>query len=242
MSVRQFDGVTPLGLIAPSPPHDGGLASVPVRGARPVLLPGLKGAPPREIAARAKRSCTVFAVDRSGSMYGAWGDPSDICGAAAESLIDLQRRSGGGRSLIVPWGTDAPAHLVTGPLDVRRGRRELSKALRTHSSLGGNDLPAGLARVAERLPALDDDETVAVYVLTDGGESVTQATHDAVAALPPGSVHLCLIDKARMCTPDMEAAWRTVAFGSFTRFEQLDVRSIAHQMVSIYGRTLGIGS
>ncbi|TWP34421.1 VWA domain-containing protein [Leekyejoonella antrihumi] len=209
--------------------------------AKAITLPALTGAPAQEIARRAQKVVLAFLVDRSGSMYSAWGgDPSDVCGAAAETLLSLARRSGGGRAVIVPWGTEAPAQLVCGPHDVRRNRRALHKALREHSSLGGNDMPAALRRTDDVMPELAVDEIPLAFILTDGVEDVTPAMHEAIASLPHGCVHMVLIDRMHWCTPVMEANWRTVSFGSFSRIEHLDVSTMAHQLGIIYAHALGL--
>lgn len=239
-SPRQLDGFTRVGNSGQK--LSGTVPQVASRqtGARAITVPPLSGAPRGVIAQLAKRTVCAYVPDRSGSMYGAWGDPSDVCGAAAESLIELQRRSGGGRALVVPWGTDAPANLVVGPLDVRKGKKALSTALREHTSLGGTDLPRALRQVKASMPALAPDDIPLIFVLSDGIESVTAEMHSAIAALPKGSVHMCLVDRANGCTPQMEAAWRTVKFGSFTRLNHLDVSSMTAQLVDIYATTLGL--
>jgi hypothetical protein len=209
-------------------------------GARAIQVCPLVGAPRRVIVQLAQQIIICFAPDRSGSMYGTWGDPSDVCGAAAESLIGLQRRSGGGHAAVVPWGTDAPAELVVGPIDVNKGAKYLSSALREHSSLGGNDLGAALRRAAEVTRPLTAEQKLLVFVLTDGIESVTPEIHSAVAALPGGSVHMLLVDRANGCSPQMEADWLTVGFGSFTRLNALNVASMTAELVQIYADALSL--
>lgn len=236
----RINGSTSVGLAGASLPGRPAPHSTVRSGARPICVPLLSGAQREEIKVLAARTCSVIIPDRSGSMYGSWGDPSDVCGAAAESLLDLQRRSGGGRAAVVPWGTTAPAALVTGPLDVVKGRKELSRALREHSSLGGNDMAAALDRTREVITPVTPDDTVIGFLLTDGIESVTQRVHDAVAALPPQSVHMLLVDRGNGCSPDLQAQWRSVAFGSFTVLNHLDVTEMANQLVAIYADTLGL--
>lgn len=211
------------------------------RAARAITLPPLAGAPRKEIRRRVGCSLCGVVPDRSGSIFSTWGgDPDDAIGAAGESLFLLQRRSGGGQGLVVPWGSTAPRELVVGPLDTRRHSRPLRTALRNRGSLGGNDLPAALHRTAEYLVGRPADEIPVIFVPTDGGETVTAATHAAVTALPEGSVHLILIDPRNICSPEMEADWRSVAFGSFNRIDDLSVRHLATRIAEIYAAALGL--
>lgn len=239
MSVFQRDAWVPVG-------RAGVVPDLPVRtsnrrtAAKPVILPPMRGAAPAEIMKRVAASTTAYLVDRSGSMYGAWGDPSDVCGAACESVLRLQRRSGGGRAVIVPWGSTAPPELVVGPVDVTKGEKKLATALREHTSLGGNDMGAALRRLAEVGGHGADGDRTATFLITDGIETVTDEIREGVRALPDGSVHLCLIDRLGGCGPELEAQWRSVDFGSFTRFAKLDVGSVARGMAELYARTLGL--
>ncbi|MGC0368841.1 hypothetical protein [Microbacterium sp. SLBN-111] len=239
MSVVQRDAWVTVG-------RAGIVPDLPVRAshrrtaAKPVSLAPIRGAARAEIIRRVAASTTAYLVDRSGSMYGAWGDPSDVCGAACESVLGLQRRSGGGRAVIVPWGSTAPAELVVGPIDVRTGEKKLTTALREHGSLGGNDMSAALRRLAEVADSGADGERIATFLITDGIETVTDEIREGVRALPDRSVHLCLIDRRGGCGPDLEAQWRTVEFGSFTRFAKLDVGSVAREMAALYAGALGL--
>lgn len=209
--------------------------------ARAVALPPMVGQPPGQIRHLVQDSIVVIAPDWSGSTFAVWGgDPEDAIGAAGESLLLLQRRHGGGAGLVVPWGTSPAKHLMVGPVDVAKKHRTLVKGLRTRVNLGGNDLPAALREVADRLPASRSGTKVSVFVPTDGCEPVTSATHAAVTALPPGSVHLLLIDPLRWCSGQMEAEWRSVDFGSVIRLEKLTVRDLAVQMAQLYATTLGL--
>ena len=208
--------------------------------ARPVVLPPLVGASPREIRELAQKVLAVFATDDSGSMYGSFGDPTGIRYAAARSLVAMQRRSGGGLAGVVHWGTSAPEEMVTPLVDVRRKRRLLDRGLQIPKTLGGNDLPAALRRVAEMLPPLDRNDIPLVFVITDGIEDVTAETHAAVAALPKGSVHMLLVDCSNGCSEEMEQAWRTVAFGSFTRLPHFDTKAMAMALATAYAQSLGL--
>src|SRR4051794_15047721 len=83
------------GTYLPGPPKPTG-----TKQAKPVRLSAFTGASLTEIERRIKKIVTAFLIDRSGSMYNAWGgDPSDVCGAAVESVFGLLRRSGGGRAV-----------------------------------------------------------------------------------------------------------------------------------------------
>jgi len=208
--------------------------------ARPVALPALVGGSPREIRELAQNVRTVFAIDDSGSMYGLFGDPTGIRYAAAQSLVAMQRRSGGGLAGVVHWGTWAPYDMVTPLVDVRRNRRLLNRGLTIPETLGGNDMPAALRRVAEVLPPLGRNDVPLVFVITDGIEDVTAEMHAAVAALPQGTVHMLLIDCWNGCSEEMERAWRTVAFGSFTRLPHFDTKAMAMALAAVYAQSLGL--
>jgi hypothetical protein len=208
--------------------------------ARPVVLPPLLGGSPKEIREQAQKVLAVFAIDDSGSMYGSFGDPTGIRYAAAQSLVELQRRSGGGLAGIVHWGTSCPEEMVTPLVDVRRKRRLIDQGLQIPETLGGNDMPAALRRVAEMLPRLDRNDVPLLFVITDGIESVTAETHAAVAALPKRSVHMLLVDCSNGCSEQMEQDWRTVAFGSFTRLPHFDTKAMAMALATVYAQSLGL--
>jgi hypothetical protein len=236
---RTVSGATNLSLTGPgevatyieAPPR-----AIGRKAERAIMMPPFIGASDKEIAARVRKIVTKILVDRSGSMdCGSWGgDPTDVCGAAGESVFGLLRRSGGGLVTIIPWGSDAPPERITGPLDVRRNFRTLRTAMRDRAGLGGTNLFAGLARAAEIQPTLAPDEIPLTLIFSDGIQDVSPAVHAAVAALPPSSVHMCLIDRFNGCTPDLEAAWQSVPFASFTRLDVLDVRNLAIQIAEIY--------
>lgn len=152
----------------------------------------------------------------------------------------MQRRSGGGLAGVVHWGTSAPEEMVTPLVDVRRGRRLLDRGLQIPETLGGNDMPAALRRVDEMLPPLGRNDVPLAFVITDGIESVTAETHAAVAALPKRSVHMLLVDCSNGCSEEMEQAWRTVAFGSFTRLPHFDTKAMAMVLATVYAQSLGL--
>ena len=209
--------------------------------AQAVSLPAFVGESFIRIHQVVRDSAVCVVPDWSGSTFAVWGgDPNDKIGAAGESLFRLLKRSGGGTGLIVPWGSAPPTELAVGPADVAKRFRDLNRALRSRVNLGGNDLPAALRATATRLPKLRPEQTVCVFIPTDGCEPVTQATHDAVAALPSGSCHLILIDPLNWCTPEMEDDWRSVAFGSVMRTEDLSVRGVGTQMARLFASSLGL--
>src|SRR5262245_52173804 len=152
------------GTYLPDPPRESDTA-------RAIALPPFSGGTRQEIRAELRRSLFAIMPDRSGSIFSTWGgDPKDAIGAAGESLFLLQRRFGGGRGLVVPWGSTVPAELVVGPMDVKRNFKSLRKGLRNRGSLGRNDLPAALRCTAARLAGSPANETPVIFVLTDGIE------------------------------------------------------------------------
>ena len=130
--------------------------------------------------------------------------------------------------------------MVTPLVDVRRNRRLLDRGLTIPKTLAGNDMPAALRRVAEVLPPLGPNDIPLVFVITDGIENVTAELHAAVAALPQGAVHMLLIDCWNGCSEEMEQAWRTVAFGSFTRLPHFDTMAMAMALATVYAQSLGL--
>jgi hypothetical protein len=209
--------------------------------AQPIVLPALTGAPPKLIRLKAKNTTTVYLIDDSGSMYPhTSGDASGIRYAAAQSLVDLQRRSGGGTVYSLHWGSSVPQELVAGPLDTVRDRKTIKKALTIPPTLGGNNLPVALCRALEVTRPSDSDERFIYYVISDGCESVTQATRDAMKALPENSVHMVLVDRGASCSPAMETDWNSVGFASLTRLKTFDTRAMAHQLGDIYAGSLGL--
>lgn len=205
--------------------------------APPVRLPALTGASPATIEQLVATLLLLLLIDDSGSMYGRYGDDAGIRYAAARSLLDLVARHGRARAGVVHWGSHVGE--VVSPVDVRRDRRQLHQALRIPPTLGGNDLPTALRRAANLLPAALTDQVPLVFVLTDGCEPITTAMHDAVVALPPGAVHVALIDRSHALDSASEAAWRTLALGSFTRLD-LDTTTLARQLADVVARALGL--
>jgi hypothetical protein len=222
--------------IQPSPPPPGR------RAARAVTLPGFTGASQSEIAIRLDKVRTVVIADCSNSMrVSLWsGDPDDVVGAAAESVFRLLRKFGGGRATVIHYGSDAPADRVFGPYDVKRELKPLVRAARDRPSLGGTNLHAGLSRALEVLSALTADETLIGWIFTDGIQDVSPQIHAAVNAFPTNSLHLCLIDRFNGCTPEIEAAWKTIPWNSFTRLDALDVRALGVQLAHVYATATGL--
>jgi hypothetical protein len=193
------------------------------------------------IKARVGRMLVYFVCDDSGSMYGSWGDPTGVRYAAALSLLRLMASSGGGRAAVIHWGTESPPELALGPVPVKGGGgRTLRRSLVVPPTLGGNDLPLGLRRASEMTPVLAEDEQVVYFVLTDGIEAVTPATHAAVDALAEGSVHMILVDRSNGCTPEMETAWKAVPFGSFTRLRSFETKPMARQLAETFAAAIDL--
>jgi len=212
----------------------------PAQPARSIVLPPLQGASKAVIRARLARLTVFFLVDDSGSMYGTWGDPNGVRYAAARSLLELLRRSGGARVSIIHWGTDAPADMALAPIKLPRGRKDLELALSIPPTLGGTNVLSALGRAAELTPPLVEDEQAIYFILGDGIELVTPAINTALSALGERQVHMLLVDRSGGCDPALEAAWRSVPFGSFTRLRTFDTRAMAHQLAQIAAATLSL--
>lgn len=158
----------------------------------------------------------VFAVDESGSMFGTYGDPRCVRRAAALSVTNLLARAPGSRVGVVHWGSHAPASLALALTDSRR-RHIIGPALAIPPSLGGNNLPAALARAREVLGCPDLSRNPLVVVITDGIEDVGAGAANEIALLAPASVHVLLVDHSHGCDAELEAKWRLLALGSFNR-------------------------
>jgi hypothetical protein len=211
-----------------------------VIGAPSIVLPALTGAPAKIIKAKVRDVVTVYIIDHSGSMYPQTsGDATGIRCAAALSLVGLQRTSGGGMTYVVGWGTTVPDELVFGPLDVIRDRKAIKAALTVPPTLGGNDLPLALRRTLQVAPP-QRGKTYIYLVISDGIEAVTQATRDALAALPRGAVHMILVDRGSGCSPAMEADWNNAGFASVVRLKTFNTLEMAHELGDIYATTVGL--
>lgn len=222
------------GSYIPGPPRQTGAA-------QPVALPPLSGASQEEIRARARHLHFETLPDWSGSTFSVWGgDPNDVIGASSLSVMLWLRRYGGGTAGTLPWGTAPAGHLAVGPLPVTKDLKRLKAGIRNRINLGGNDLPAALRHAKKRTAGLPANTVPVYWVPTDGIETVTAATHEAVNALPPGSVHLVLIDPLHGCSPEMEADWRKVPFGSVTRIDTLTVRNVATTIAELCAAAIGL--
>ena len=204
-------------------------------GAKPVALPMAEG--DRHLILRV---AMYLLMDDSGSMYGSWGDPSGVRYAAALSLFRLMERLGGGRAGVVHWGSTAPEEMVTPLVDVKKGKRQLRNALQIPPTLGGNNLPLALGRAADLLARPPADARPAVCVLTDGIEEVGAAAQAQIDRLPPGAVHVLLIDHGKGCDDRLEAAWRQLSLGSFTRLNVNDTHRMAWQLADIATKAVGL--
>jgi len=209
--------------------------------AQPIVLPDLTGETLSTIRSHIRSLYFETDADWSGSTFSVWaGDPNDVIGAVAISVFLWLRRYGGGMAGVLPWGTAPADHLAVGPLSVKKDIKRLKAAVRNRVNLGGNDLPAALRATASRISRLPAGTTPFIWIPTDGIEAVTTATHEAVDALPGGSVHLVLIDPLHGCTESMESDWRSVAFGSVTRVEDFSVRNVATTLAQLCAESLGL--
>lgn len=213
----------------------------PRRVARPIVLPPMIGASADEQAERIEGAAALFVIDDSGSLYfGAGGDTTGIRYAASLSLIGLMRRIGGGAAAVVHYGSDAPAEMVTPLLDVKREGRRLKRALTIPApSLGGTNVASGLARCAPLLQSRPFPNPV-TFIIGDGLENVSAKAHAAVAALPPESAHLLLVDKLGACDAALEAGWRSLPLGSITRLDVFDTKAMAWQLAEIFASSMGL--
>lgn len=221
-------------------PHPPAPSRVPPSSFTPVRLPLPPDLPPRELARIWQVTTVIFDVDDSGSMYGRHADDRGVRYAAARSVVDLMVRAGGGRAGVVHFGSTAPAELALAPVDVRRRRRALDAALRIPPSLGGTDLASGLDRSRLLLEAPRTDEQQAVLVLTDGLQDTGLALRAAVERLPASSVHVLLIDHLHTCGAGLEASWRALPLGSFTRLPLDDPAQLSWLVADVLVRSRGL--
>ena len=206
--------------------------------AMPVWLPGLAGAPVTVIRQRIASLDVIFAIDDSESVHGPDGtDPSGARNAACLSVIDLMRRSGGGRAGVVHWGDVAPPSMAVAPLSVHRGR--LGRELRLQPVLGGTQPAVALARVSELVQGTSSGRTLAVLLITDG-QDLGAGLEQTLGQLPARSVHLILVDPSGDCW-GQEAVWRELPWGSFTRLESLtDRKRLAWESGAVIARSVGL--
>lgn len=205
---------------------------------QPVRLPDLAGASRLVIRQLVDGLVVVFAIDGSGSVHGPGGtDPYGARNAACLSVVDLMRRYGGGRAGVVHWGSTAPADLALKPVAVHRAK--LRRALSMQPRLGGTNPAAALAQVRQVMPAPGPGQTPVVLILTDG-QDLGNGLAQELALLPPGCVHLLLVDPSGDCY-GQEAAWRALPWGSFTRLENLrDPQRVAWESGEVLARSIGL--
>lgn len=205
---------------------------------RPVRLPDLAGASPQVIRQLVDNLVVVFTIDGSGSVHGPGGtDPYGVRNAACLSVVDLMRRHGGGRAGVVHWGSTAPADLALRPVAVHRA--QLRRALSLQPRLGGTNPAVALARVRDLIPVPRPGQTPVVLMLTDG-QNLGNGLAQELALLPPGCIHLLLVDPSGDCY-GQEAAWRALPWGSFTRLENLrDPRRVAWESGAVLARSIGL--
>lgn len=249
--IGQINGRVHLGLqahgvngTAPKPPKRpiARLLLPPEQAATAVELPKLIGQPRKIIKKLVRGAKLWLLIDDSGSMYfWPWGDPAGIRYEAARTVMELLRTNGGGEASVVHFGGSAPVGLVTPLTEVKSGQQTLDRALTIpYPNLGWTDLAAGLERVLEGMPILGDDEAPVVVVISDGIQAVDSRIHDAVKALPPGCVHMLLVDRSSGCDAATEAAWRSAGFGSFARLRTFDTREMAIQIAEVFADALGL--
>jgi len=178
----------------------------------------------------------IFLIDDSGSMYGFGGDNDAKRRACALSVVQLMAKGGGGRVGVVHWGSSAPEELVL-PLTPVSARRRIEQALEIPPTLGGTRLCSGLERALGMIET--PERHVLVLVITDGLECPAENHARLVACLPPGSVHLLILDIGGGCTVTLEAAWQHVGLGSFTRLPHADNAALALETAGVLARTAG---
>lgn len=209
-------------------------------GAKPVVLPPLHGEAPGAIRRLLALVDALFLMDDSGSMYGQWGDATGIRYAAAQSLTNLMRRSGGGRVGVVHWGSDAPEAQLLPLTDIRRHSKAISRALQVPPTLGGNNLPRALDR-AHQLLAIERPSAVpVVFVLTDGCEDLSADLTTPLQRLPESCVHVLLVDRSNGCGPALEDEWNRLPLGSFRRLDHLRTDHLAFQLARVLADAIGL--
>lgn len=208
------------------------------RRARPVHLPDLRGAPTAVINQRMASLTVMFAIDGSGSVHGPDGtDPAGARNAACLSVVDLMRRHGGGYAGVVHWGENAPADLALAPMPVHR--RRLRQALTIQPMLGGTNPAAALARVRQLVHPPGPGQILAVLMITDG-QDLGEGLGRELTQLPPGSVHLLLVDPTGDCS-GQETVWRTLPWASFTRLQNLrNHKRLAWESGAVLARSIGL--
>lgn len=203
-------------------------------GAATIRLPVPVGPPRADVRRSAFGTLVLYLIDQSGSIFGL--DPTDVRAAACRSLLDLQRRAGGGRGALVHFGSEAPAEYVTGPLDVVASRRELAAAATSPADLGGTSLAAPIVRAADLIRNVGGIPKTIVFLITDATEPVG-AAQVALGALPPhAEAHAVLINAPH----GLAANWDSSrAFTSVLAVSQPTVRELATALGTTYAAALG---
>ncbi len=201
--------------------------------ARPVRLP----APANWLSEVLRKLDVVLAVDDSGSTEVT--DPGGVRYAAALSASNLLRLRGDATVGVVHWGSTAPAELML-PLTSTAEHSRIEEALTIpEQSLGGTNVALGLNSSADLLTRGRHDAQPVVTILTDGIEQVGPAAAFEISQLPKGCVHVILVDPTNACAPDLEAGWRALGLGSFTRIDQVRTEPIAWQVANVLARAAG---
>jgi Mg-chelatase subunit ChlD len=193
--------------------------------------------PPNWLSDLLRSLDVVLAVDDSGSESVI--DPTGVRYAAALSVLNFLRRRDDAMVGVVHWGSAAPAELML-PLTPTSKYRRIEKALTIpEHGLGGTNVAAGLAAAADLLAHGRDDAQPVVAILSDGLEQVGSAAAHEISRLRERCVHVILVDPANTCSPDLEAGWRALGLGSFTRLDEVRTEPMAWQIAEIVARAAG---
>lgn len=208
--------------------------------AQPIDLPALVGASEQVVRKLTGELEIWMLIDDSASMWAWNADRQLVRYAAARSLLRCVAKTGKDATAgVIHWGATAPDRLVTGPLNIRKQRPGLGRALTVSECLGGTEVTCALRQAAAHSTHQPHRRRI-YFVLTDGIAEVASEVHDALEALPAESVHMLLVDRSHGCDPLTETAWRRAAFASFVRLESFDRRAMAVQLASTVAESLGL--